>query len=171
MNIDNFIRNIPDFPKEGIMFKDITPLLGEPEAFNRSIDLLADKLKDIEYSAIIWVESRGFIFGSALAYKCNKRLVPVRKKNKLPADTFKVEYDLEYGTDILEIHKDSLKPLEKVIIIDDLLATGGTVGAVEKLIDYTGAKVEAMAFVIELMFLNGRKNLACPKIISLLQYS
>jgi len=117
------------------------------------------------------VESRGFIFGSALAYKCNKRLVPVRKKNKLPADTFKVEYDLEYGTDILEIHKDSLKPLEKVIIIDDLLATGGTVGAVEKLIDYTGAKVEAMAFVIELMFLNGRKNLACPKIISLLQYS
>jgi len=171
MDITKFIRNIPDFPKPGIMFKDITPLFSDPEAFTASIDLLADKLTNIEYSAIIGIESRGFIFGSALAYKCGKKLVPVRKKNKLPADTYQVEYELEYGTDLLEIHKDALNPSEKVIIIDDLLATGGTVGAVEKLIGYTGAKVEAMAFVIELMFLNGQENLACPNIISLLQYS
>ncbi|OGI07732.1 MAG: adenine phosphoribosyltransferase [Candidatus Margulisbacteria bacterium GWF2_35_9] len=171
MDITSYIRTIPDFPKPGIMFKDITPLLGDPKAFALSIDLLAEKLSNIEYSAIVGIESRGFIFGAALAYKCGKKLVPVRKKNKLPAETFQVEYALEYGTDILEIHKDSLNPHEKVIIIDDLFATGGTVNAVEKLIGYCGAHISGVAFIIELMFLNGRKNISSNNVISLIQYN
>ncbi len=168
--LDSFIRTIPDFPQKGIQFKDITPLLNDAEAFKLCIETFSSHLSSLSFSAIVAVESRGFIFGSALAYAMGKRLVLVRKRNKLPAEVHSLEYDLEYGTDILEIHKDALHPKDNVLLIDDLLATGGTVGAVEKLIHLCGAKVYAIAFLIELCFLNGRKNLKCENIISLLKY-
>ena len=170
MNISDHIRDIPDFPKKGIVFKDITPLLKDAKAFKYTIELLANELKSLNFDYIVAIESRGFIFGSALALIMNKGVIPIRKKGKLPAETISIKYDLEYGTDILELHKDALGPKDKVIIIDDLLATGGTVAAVEKLVKQTGAEIVADVFVVQLTFLDGLKKLSAKKIIKLVEF-
>jgi adenine phosphoribosyltransferase len=170
MNISDYIRDIHDFPKKGIIFKDITPLLKNADAFKYTIELLAEKLKNITFNQIVAIESRGFIFGSALALYMNKGLITVRKKGKLPAETISIEYDLEYGSDVLELHKDALTADDAVIIIDDILATGGTVSAVEKLIKQTGAEIVADVFVVNLTFLDGLKKLSTKKVISLVEF-
>lgn len=170
MELESFIRTIPNYPKEGIMFKDITPLLNNANAFKAAIDEMANKLSSINFNTIVGIESRGFIFGAALAYQMNKPFVPVRKRNKLPYEVYSMEYELEYGSDILEIHKDALRPNDPVLIVDDLLATGGTVSAVEKLVALAGGEVRAIAFLIELSFLKGRSKINCPSIVSLLDY-
>ena len=170
MNISEHIRDIHDFPKKGIVFKDITPLLKNADAFKHTIEQLALKLKDINFNQIVAIESRGFIFGSALALYMNKGLITVRKKGKLPAETISIKYDLEYGSDVLELHKDALTADDAVIIIDDLLATGGTVAAVEKLILQTGAQIVADVFVVNLTFLDGVHKLSTKNIISLVDF-
>lgn len=157
--IKSRIRDIPDFPREGILFKDITTVLNHPEAFKNSINLLAERYKGQNIDYIAGIESRGFIFGSALAYKMNLGFIPIRKPGKLPAKTEKVSYELEYGTDSLEIHSDALDPGKKVLIVDDLLATGGTADAAVKLVRKIGGEVVGVAFVVELEFLKGREKL------------
>ncbi len=170
IDLKKAIRDIPDFPKKGILFKDITTLLKDKNALKASIDLLAKAFarKGIKY--VVGIESRGFIFGTALAYKLGVGFIPVRKKGKLPAKTRAVTYALEYGTDTLEIHADALKKGDKVVIIDDLLATGGTVGAVIKLVSGSGAKIMGVGFIIELSFLNGRDKLKGLPVFSAIQY-
>ena len=165
-----WIRDIPDFPKEGIVFKDITTLLKDRDAFARSIDLMVEHYDDKNIDQIIGIESRGFIFGSALAYELGTGFVPVRKPKKLPAAIERVEYALEYGTDCVEIHRDALLPGQKVLIVDDLLATGGTAAATARLVERLDAKVAGLAFLIELSFLNGREKLKGYDIVSLIQY-
>ncbi|WP_456406629.1 adenine phosphoribosyltransferase [Caldithrix abyssi] len=157
--IKNAIRDVPDFPKEGILFKDITPVLQNAELFALSIDLFADVLKNTNIDVVAAVESRGFIFGAALALKLNKGFVPIRKPGKLPYKTFKETYELEYGTDALEIHQDAVKTGQKVVLIDDLLATGGTAVAAAQLIERCGGQVASICFLIELTFLEGIKKL------------
>jgi adenine phosphoribosyltransferase len=164
------IRDIPDFPKPGIIFKDITTLLAEPETFKRSIDLLAERYRGKGIDKVIGIESRGFIFGPAVAYLIGAGFVPVRKPGKLPAETIEIEYQLEYGTDKLEIHKDALKPGEKVLIIDDLIATGGTAVAVAELVKKLGAELVEMAFLIELTFLEPRKKLGNLPVFTIIQF-
>ena len=151
------IRSISDFPISGITFRDITTLLKNGDLFAESVDYLFDYFREKEIDTIVGIESRGFIFGAAMAYKLNAGFVPVRKPGKLPAETFTEEYELEYGSDQLEIHKDALSEENKVLIVDDLLATGGSAMATCKLIEKTGAKIQGVAFLIELKFLNGRK--------------
>ncbi len=168
--LKQLIRDIPDFPKEGILFKDITPLIGDPEGLTTSLDLLAKPFEGAGITAVCGMESRGFIFGVPVAERLGVGFVPVRKPGKLPAETLVEEYALEYGTDSLEIHKDALNAKDRVLIIDDLLATGGTAAATVRLIRATGAEVTALAFVIELAFLGGRKKLAELNIHSLITY-
>jgi adenine phosphoribosyltransferase len=170
IDLTKFIRDIPDFPKKGIIFKDITTLLKDPKALKASIDVLARAVSKSKPKYIVGIESRGFIFGTALAYKMGVGFIPVRKKGKLPAKTTSVSYDLEYGTDTLEIHTDALKKGDKVVIIDDLLATGGTVSAVSRLVTGAGAKIAGVAFVIELGFLNGRDKLKGLPVFSAIKY-
>lgn len=165
-----YIRNIPDFPKPGILFRDITTLLNNKKAFKEAINALADKYKNKKIDAIVAVEARGFILGGALAHKLNAAFVPVRKKGKLPWKTNSVTYELEYGTDTLEMHHDSLKASDNVLIVDDLLATGGTVQAVTNLIKQLGAKITGIAFLIELTDLKGKEKLADYPIYSLIKY-
>lgn len=162
--VEDYIRIVPDFPKPGISFKDITPLLETPEAFRNTIDLFAEKIKDMPIDKIVAIDSRGFIFGAALAYKLNKGLVLVRKKGKLPHGTIEESYDLEYGSATLEIHQDSIEKGENVIIIDDVLATGGTIKATVNLVKKIGGKVQTVLFLIELGFLNGKEKLDVPHI-------
>ena len=157
--IEQYIRDIPDFPKPGIVFKDITPLLKDPEGLAAAIDALAALVDPDDYDMIVGIESRGFIFGTAVAYKLNKGFIPVRKLGKLPSETASVTYDLEYGSDTLELHLDALEPGERVLILDDLLATGGTIEACIKLIRNVGAVPIGAAFVIELSFLQGRDRM------------
>ncbi len=157
--IKSKIRDVVDFPREGIVFKDITTVLQHPEAFKHCIDLLAKHFEKQKIDYIAGIESRGFIFGSALAYKMNKGFIPIRKPGKLPSKTERVSYELEYGTDSLEIHTDAVEPGKKVLIVDDLLATGGTAEAALKLVKKIGGVVVGIAFVIELEFLNGREKL------------
>lgn len=164
------IRDIADFPKPGILFKDITTLLKDKNAFKKAVDDLAKSVKGKTIDYVVAVESRGFIFGAALAYKIGAGFVPVRKKGKLPAETISESYTLEYGTDSLEMHKDALEKNSKVLIIDDLLATGGTVEAVCRLVKKVGAQVLAIAFVIELRDLKGRDKLKGFCVSSLIQY-
>jgi adenine phosphoribosyltransferase len=170
MDLKAIIRDIPDFPKEGILFRDITPVLQNPEAFKYAIDVMAEKLKDTEFDVILGPESRGFIFGAPLAYALGKSFVLVRKKGKLPHETVRVEYDLEYGTDILEMHKDSVKPGQKVVIVDDLLATGGTSKAIVDMVENVGGKVAALVNLIELEGLNGREKLKEYEVKSIIKY-
>jgi len=164
------IRDVPDFPKPGIVFKDITTLLAEPETFKRAIDLLAERYSDKGIDKVIGVESRGFIFGPAVAYLIGAGFVPVRKPGKLPAETISIEYELEYGTDTLEMHRDALKPGEKVIIIDDLIATGGTAAAVAEMVGNLGAELVEMAFLIELTFLEPRKKLEGLPVFTIIKF-
>ncbi|HBZ85768.1 MAG: adenine phosphoribosyltransferase [Candidatus Edwardsbacteria bacterium RIFOXYD12_FULL_50_11] len=170
VNLEKFIREVPDFPKQGIGFKDITTLLKDAEGFKLAVDQLSEQLKDVKIDAIAVVESRGFPFGSALAYKLGTGLLLVRKPGKLPAKTIRQEYELEYGTDALEIHQDAIKPGQNVLIVDDLLATGGTAMAVAQLVEKLQGKVAAIAFVVELDFLKGREKLAGHKVVSLVHY-
>jgi len=164
------IRDVPDFPKKGILFKDITPLLTQGDLFRKVIDVLAAHYQDKKIEKIVGIESRGFIFGSALAYKLGAGLVPVRKKGKLPYKTVSASYQLEYGTDTLEMHADALSGCARVLIVDDLLATGGTAKATAELVEKVGGKIVSCAFLIELLFLKGRDNLKNYNIHSLIQY-
>lgn len=164
------IRSIPDFPKPGILFRDITTLLKDRKAFSAAVDLIAGEFSKSKIDYVVGVEARGFIFGGALAQKLHLGFIPVRKKGKLPWKTKAITYNLEYGSDTLEIHADALKPKDKVLIIDDLLATGGTVKAVADLLEAQGAKIIGIAFVIELVDLKGREKLKKYPIVSLVKF-
>src|SRR5215831_1271984 len=165
--IERAIRNIPDFPKAGIQFKDITPLLADARLFAGCIDLLIDGLKPSSVDAVVGIDARGFIFAAAAAVKLEAGFVPVRKKGKLPYQTHEQEYDLEYGTSTVAVHVDALKPGARVLLIDDLLATGGTAAAAAALVQKLGAKILEISFLIELQFLHGRQKLKDYKINSL----
>ena len=165
------IRDVPDFPKKGVLFKDITTLLKEPEAFRIAIDLLAEPFLGDRIDVVVGMESRGFIFAAPLAYKLGAGFVPVRKLGRLPAEAVRVEYSLEYGSNILEMHRDAIEPGQRVLVVDDLLATGGTVLATINLVEQLGGLVAGIGFLVELLFLNGRANLQkYPKVVSILQY-
>jgi adenine phosphoribosyltransferase len=170
LDLKKYIRDIPDFPEPGILFRDITPLMASPEAFDHAIEMLAETCGETDFDVVVAVESRGFIFGAPLARQLNKPLVPVRKPGKLPADTYSVEYDLEYGSNVLEIHADGVAKGQRALIIDDLLAIGGTLAAAAHLVEACGGEVAALAVVIELEFLNGRSRLEGRNVISLIQY-
>jgi adenine phosphoribosyltransferase len=168
--VESFIRDVPDFPKPGILFKDITPLLQNPEGLQQSIDLLAELVDPSTYDIVCGIESRGFIFGTPLAAKLNKGFIPIRKPGKLPWKTASESYELEYGTDTLEIHTDATEKGKRVLMVDDLLATGGTIEAACKLVRRVGGEPVAACFVIELGFLNGRDRLGDVPCHSLVQY-
>lgn len=173
MNLDKLrhaIRDVPDFPKKGIVFKDITTLLKEPDLCKEAVELLAERYRGKEVRKIVGIESRGFIFASAIAYTLGAGFIPVRKPGKLPAETLKEVYELEYGTDSVEIHRDAVSRGEKVAVIDDLLATGGTMAATLRLLDKLGAEVIGISFLIELEFLKGREKLAGYDVYSLITY-
>lgn len=169
-DLKKYIRDVPDFPKPGIVFKDITPMLQSPEALTRVINILAEHYEGEKIDKILGIESRGFIFGAPLSVKMGVGFVPVRKHGKLPWTKISQEYVLEYGTDRLEMHADALNPGDRVLIIDDLLATGGTVGAVCSLVEKQKAQVASVAFIVELAFLKGREKIAGRDIFSLIQY-
>ena len=164
------IRNIPDFPKKGILFRDITTLLNKSEKFKEVIDVLSERYRDKKIDVVVAVESRGFIFGGALAHKLGAAIVPVRKKGKLPYKTFSATYSLEYGEDALEIHEDAFQQGMRVLLIDDLLATGGTIGAVIELVKKLKGEIVEIAFVIELSDLKGRAKLKDLPVYSMVQY-
>lgn len=168
--LEDYIINIPDFPKEGIIFRDVTGVIQEPEAMKLAIDAYVKILEDVDFDVVVGAEARGFVFGSVIAYHFNKPFVLARKPGKLPRETVSWEYDLEYGTDKIEMHKDSIKPGQKAVIIDDILATGGTVGAVVKLVEMLGGQVAKCAFLIELAGLNGRDKLAGYSVDSAIIY-
>lgn len=165
-----YIRDIPDFPKKGIVFKDITPLLSNPTLFRKVVDIFTEKYQDEKIDKVVGIESRGFIFGAVLAYKLNAGFCVVRKMGKLPFKTIKKSFDLEYGSDTLEIHEDSIKPGQRVLIVDDLLATAGTANATIQLIEELQGKVAGLAFLIELLPLKGRERLKNQSVFSLIQY-
>lgn len=170
LNLKEIIRDIPDFPKKGIIFKDITPILKDPEAFRQTAEQIEKALGDKQIDYVVGIESRGFIFSPILAQNLKAGFIPVRKKGKLPYDCEEVSYSLEYGEAILEIHKDAIEPGSRVVIIDDLLATGGTALAAAELIEKLGGKVEQLSFVIELSFLKGREKLSAYDVSSLITY-
>lgn len=169
-NLKKLIREVPDFPKPGINFYDITTLLLDPEGLEQTIDALTEECRGLDLDTVIGIESRGFIFGAPLAYQLGAGFIPVRKPNKLPADKVSVSYDLEYGTDTLEMHKDAVGDGHKVLIVDDLLATGGTARAVADLVEGVGGSVAGLLFVVELNFLNGRSKFDGYNVKSLVRY-
>ena len=169
-SIRQAIRDVPNFPKPGILFKDIMPLLGNGPLFAKTINILADRYRDQRIDTVLGIESRGFIVGAALAYRLNAGFSAVRKPGKLPYDTHSATYDLEYGTDSLEIHTDAIRANARVVIADDLIATGGTAAATAKLVSKLGAQVVECAFVIELSFLKGREKLQPYNVFPILQY-
>ena len=166
----SIIRDIPDFPKKGIIFKDITTLLQDAKSYQRMVDLIANRYVGQRIDKIVVVEARGFIIGSALAYKLCTGVVLVRKPGKLPSEKFSKSYDLEYGTDTLEIHRDAIKPGERILIADDLLATGGTVAAVVEMVNDIGGEIVECCFMAELDFLKGREKLPAGKVYSLMSF-
>ncbi len=170
MNLTELIRDIPDFPVPGILFRDITTLLKEGPAFVQVIDQLCERLQGLKVDKVVAIESRGFIFGAPIAYKLNAGFVPVRKLGKLPADTISAEYDLEYGTNTVEMHRDAIKPGESVVVVDDLLATGGTTRATVELVEKLGGEIAALAFLIELTELGAREYLEGYNILTLIRY-
>lgn len=170
MDLKDKIKIVENFPKKGISFKDITTLIGDGEALKVTVDRIAEYLKDKKIDLIVGPEARGFIFGVPVAYALGVGFVPVRKKGKLPGETVGINYGLEYGTDTLEIHKDAIKKGQRIAVVDDLLATGGTINAVTQLIEDVGGQVISMDFVIELTGLNGRKKLENYDILSLVKY-
>ena len=169
VDLESYIRDIPDFPKEGVLFKDITPLLADPAAFHETIDRLAEGYASEGVTKVLGAEARGFILGGALAYRLGAGFVPARKPGKLPWNTTKATYDLEYGTDTLEMHEDAITTADVVLIIDDVLATGGTAAAKAELVRSTGATVAGFAFLMELDFLHGREKLGDTRIVSLIR--
>jgi adenine phosphoribosyltransferase len=164
------IRSVPDFPKKGIVFRDITTLIKDGGLFRASVDALCEWCGDRKIDAVVCMESRGFVFGAAIAYKLGAGVVLVRKKGKLPHHTYSAEYELEYGADSLEMHKDAFPPGSSVLIVDDLLATGGTAAATARLVKNLDAKIEGIAFIVELSFLKGREQLKGYDVFSLVQY-
>lgn len=168
--LKNYIRNIPDFPKKGIIFRDITTLIENKQAFKKAVDLMVEPFKKAKIDKVAGVEARGFIFGGAIAYKLGAGFVPIRKKGKLPYKTKSITYNLEYGTDTLEVHEDAIKKGEKVLIVDDLLATGGTVKAVSELIENIGGEIVGIEFLIELVDLKGRQKLNKYPTISFVEF-
>ena len=171
LDLKDYIRSVPDFPKPGILFRDITPLLSSPEAFGKAVQMMADHFSDRKIDAIAAAEARGFLFAAPLALKLNTALVPIRKPGKLPYKTLSYSYDLEYGSDLLQIHTDAVSDGAHVLIVDDLLATGGTVDACCKLIEKAGGKIVACAFLIELSDLAGRKKISQYEVMSLIKYN
>ena len=170
VDLQRAIRNIPDFPKAGIQFKDITPVLADPRLFAASIDLLIGDFKPGEVDSVVGIDARGFIFASAAALKLKAGLIPIRKKGKLPFATFEQDYDLEYGTNTIAIHTDAFKAGSRVLLIDDLLATGGTAAAAAQLVQKVGARILEISFLIELSFLKGREKLKGLPVRSLVTY-
>ena len=168
--LEDYVRCIENFPKEGIIFRDITTVIGDKDGLKLAIDEIIEKIKDVDFDVVVGPESRGFIFGTPVAYALNKAFVPIRKKGKLPCETISEDYELEYGTATLEIHKDSIKPGDRVVIVDDLIATGGTTKAIIKLIERLGGKVVKICNVIELVDLKARENLVGYELESLIQY-
>ena len=168
--VADYVRTIPDFPEPGIMFRDVTTVLQDPDGFKLAIDEIQNLLKDVDFDVIAGTESRGFIFGTPLAYNLHKPFVLVRKKGKLPAETVEMEYDLEYGSAVIEMHKDSIQPGQKVVLVDDLIATGGTMEAAAKLVEKLGGEVVKMLFLMELEGLEGRKRLAKYDVASVVSY-
>ncbi len=170
MDLKEYIRDVPDFPEPGIVFKDITPLLGDVKAFDYTISQLVNHYRDADFDAVVPIESRGFLFGAPLAHELGKSIVPVRKPGKLPAATYSTEYSLEYGSNTLEIHVDGVREGQKVLIIDDLLATGGSLAATARLVEKAGGVVSGIGVIIELTFLDGRRDLADYDLYSMIQY-
>ena len=170
LDLGKFVRDIPDFPKAGILFRDITPLLAEPKAFHEAVSRMANHYRDVEIDAIVAAETRGFIFAAPLALELNCGFIPIRKPGKLPFDTHSFHYELEYGTDTLEMHIDGVADGDRVLVVDDLLATGGTVEACIKLVQKTGAEIVGCAFAIELVGLGGAELIAPIEAFSLIQY-
>jgi adenine phosphoribosyltransferase len=170
MDLKQHIRHVPDFPKAGILFYDITTLLRDPEGFRITVETLSMPYEDQGIDAVVGIESRGFILGAAVAQRIGAGFIPIRKPGKLPAKALKATYDLEYGKDALEIHEDAVERGQRVLIVDDVLATGGTASAASDLVRQLGGELHGMAFLIELLFLNGRAKIANEKVFSLLQY-
>lgn len=168
--LEEYVRSIPDFPEPGIIFRDITTILQDPDGLHLAIQSMQDKLKDTEFDVVVGTESRGFIFGVPIAYNLHKAFVPVRKKGKLPCETVSMEYDLEYGSAVIEMHKDSIKPGQKVVLVDDLVATGGTIEAAIKLVEELGGEVVKVVFLMELAGLKGRERLKGYGVESVLCY-
>lgn len=170
MELKEYVRDILDFPQKGIIFKDITPILKDPEAFGYTIKILQELLKDWDFDFIVAPEARGFLFASPLAYTMKKGLIPVRKPGKLPYKTVNISYNLEYGSAELQMHVDALKKGDRVVIVDDVLATGGTLDAIRRMVNNVGADVEGVLCMAELSFLNGRERLKDLKVASILKY-
>ena len=168
--LEEYVRSIPDFPEPGIIFRDITTILQDPDGLHLAIQSMQDKLKDTEFDVVVGTESRGFIFGVPIAYNLHKAFVPVRKKGKLPCETVSMEYDLEYGSAVIEMHKDSIKPGQKVVLVDDLVATGGTIEAAIKLVEELGGEVVKVVFLMELAGLKGRERLKGYEVETVLCY-
>ena len=168
--LEEYVRSIPDFPEPGIIFRDITTILQDPDGLHLAIQSMQDKLKDTEFDVVVGTESRGFIFGVPIAYNLHKAFVPVRKKGKLPCETVSKEYDLEYGSAVIEMHKDSIRPGEKVVLVDELVATGGTIEAAIKLVEELGGEVVKVIFLMELAGLKGRERLKGYDVESVLCY-
>ncbi len=168
--VEDYVRSIPDFPEPGIIFRDVTTILQDADGLALAIDSVVDLLKDVDYDVVVGPESRGFIFGVPVAYAMRKGFVPVRKKGKLPCETISMEYDLEYGSAVVEMHKDSIKPGQKVVIVDDLIATGGTIEAIIKMIEQLGGQVVKICFVMELAGLKGREKLKGYEFASVITY-
>ena len=168
--IEEYVRSIPDFPEPGIIFRDVTSVLQDADGLHLAIDLMQEKLKDVEFDVIVGPESRGFIFGVPIAYNLHKPFIPIRKKGKLPCETVSIRYDLEYGTAELEMHRDAIKPGQKVVIIDDLIAPGGTNEAMVKLVEGLGGEVVKTVFLMELKGLKGRERLKGYDVESVIAY-
>ena len=168
--IEEYVRSIPDFPEPGIIFRDVTSILQDADGLHLAIDLLQDTLRDVDFDVVVGPESRGFIFGVPIAYNMHKSFVPVRKKGKLPCETIEEKYDLEYGSAVIEIHKDAIKPGQKVVIVDDLIATGGTTEAIIRLVERLGGEVMKISFVMELAGLKGREKLKNYDVASVICY-
>jgi adenine phosphoribosyltransferase len=171
MDLKGHIRSVSDFPKQGIVFRDITTLCKEPAALQAAVDRLCDPFTDENVDLVVAPEARGYIFGAAVACRLGAGFIPVRKPGKLPAETVQKTYDLEYGTDTLCMHKDAIKPGNRVLVLDDLLATGGTIAACCEMVEEQGAEVVACAFLIELSFLNGREKLGDRRVVALIDYA
>ena len=168
--LEDYVRSIPDFPEPGIIFRDVTSILQDADGLHLAVDSILDMLKDVDYDVVVGPESRGFIFGVPVAYAQHKSFVPVRKKGKLPCETISAEYELEYGSAVIEMHKDAIRPGQKVVIIDDLIATGGTIEAIIRLVEQLGGEVVKICFVMELAGLNGREKLKGYEVGSAIVY-